>query len=41
MRQGWGGRPVRAQQAQGILLAALGDLAGIYGYQRRVVGAKL
>jgi hypothetical protein len=28
MRQGWGGRPVRQDQAQGILLAALGVLAG-------------
>ena len=24
MRQGWGGRPVRTEQAQGILMAALG-----------------
>ena len=32
MRQGWGGRPVRAEQAQGILVAALGVLAGWYGY---------
>ena len=31
MRQGWGGRPVRAEQAQGILVAALGLLAGIMG----------
>jgi hypothetical protein len=28
MRQGWGGRPVRIEQAQGILVAALGVLAG-------------
>jgi hypothetical protein len=27
MRQGWGGRPVRQEQAQGILVAALGMLA--------------
>jgi hypothetical protein len=27
MRQGWGGRPVRQEQAQGILVAALGVLA--------------
>ena len=27
MRQGWGGRPVRIEQAQGILVAALGVLA--------------
>jgi hypothetical protein len=26
MRQGWGGRPVRQEQAQGILVAALGIL---------------
>jgi Domain of unknown function (DUF6456) len=28
MRQGWSGRPVRQEQAQGILIAALGVLAG-------------
>jgi hypothetical protein len=27
LRQGWGGRPVREEQAQGILVAALGMLA--------------
>jgi hypothetical protein len=27
MRQGWNGRPVRQEQAQGILVAALGMLA--------------
>ena len=27
IRQGWGGRPVRQEQAQGILIAALGMLA--------------
>jgi hypothetical protein len=32
MRQGWGGRPVRQEQAQGILVAALGVLAGQFGY---------
>jgi hypothetical protein len=32
MRQGWGGRPVRQEQAQGILVAALGMLAGHLGY---------
>jgi hypothetical protein len=32
MRQGWGGKPVRIEQAQGILVAALGVLAGYYGY---------
>ena len=35
MRQGWGGRPVRIEQAQGILVAALGMLAGYYGYGLR------
>ena len=35
MRQGWGGRPVRVEQAQGIVVAALGVLAGWYGYGRR------
>jgi hypothetical protein len=32
IRQGWGGRPVRQEQAQGILVAALGVLAGHLGY---------
>ena len=32
MRQGWGGRPVRQEQAQGILVAALGVLAAHFGY---------
>jgi hypothetical protein len=32
IRQGWGGRPVRQEQAQGILVAALGVLAGHVGY---------
>jgi hypothetical protein len=32
MRQGWGGRPVRQEQAQGILVAALGMLAAHLGY---------
>ncbi|MDX1542095.1 MAG: hypothetical protein R3349_11900 [Geminicoccaceae bacterium] len=32
MRQEWGGRPVRQQQAQGILVAALGVLAAHSGY---------
>lgn len=35
MRQGWGGKPVRVEQAQGILVAALGVLAGWYGYGGR------
>ena len=33
MRQGWGGRPVRVEQAQGILVAALGVLGAHYGYK--------
>jgi hypothetical protein len=32
MRQGWGGRPVRQEQAYGILVAALGMLAAHSGY---------
>ena len=36
MRQGWGGRPVRVEQAQGMLVAALGVLAGYYGYEAHV-----
>jgi hypothetical protein len=32
MRQGWNGRPVRQEQAQGILVAALGMLAAHVGY---------
>jgi hypothetical protein len=32
MRQGWGGRPVRVEQAQGILVAALGAMVKHYGY---------
>jgi hypothetical protein len=32
IRQGWGGRPVRHEQAQGILIAALGMLAAHAGY---------
>ena len=31
MRQGWGGRPVRQERAQGILVAALGMLAAYLG----------
>jgi hypothetical protein len=34
MRQGWGGRPVRQEQAQGILIAALGMLARHFGYEK-------
>jgi hypothetical protein len=32
LRLGWGGRPVRQEQAQGILVAALGMLAAHAGY---------
>jgi hypothetical protein len=32
IRRGWGGRPVRQEQAQGILIAALGVLANQLGY---------
>jgi hypothetical protein len=32
IRQGWRGRPVRQEQALGILVAALGMLAGDFGY---------
>ena len=32
IRQGWGGRPVRQEQAQGILVAALGVLAARSGH---------
>ena len=31
-RKGWGGRTVKQEQAQGILMAALGMLAGHGGY---------
>jgi hypothetical protein len=34
IRQGWGGRPVRQEQAQGILIAALGVLAS-HDWRRR------
>jgi hypothetical protein len=33
VRQGWGGRPVRQEQAQGILVAALGMLATHYEHR--------
>lgn len=33
MRRGWGGRPVRVEQAQGIMVAALGVLARHYRYE--------
>lgn len=35
LRMGWGGRPVRQEQAQGILVAALGVLAAHCGYDAR------
>ena len=35
IRQGWGGQPVRQEQAQGILVAALGVLAAPYRYEAR------
>ena len=34
MRQGWSGRPVRQEQAQGILIAVLGMLAAHLGHAR-------
>jgi hypothetical protein len=38
IRQGWGGRPVRQEQAQGILVAALGMLAAHVGVWRGQAG---
>ena len=35
LRQGWGGRQVRQEQAQGMLIAALDLLAGHYGMKAR------
>ena len=35
MRQGWGGGRCSVEQAQGILIAALGTLAGHYGYEKK------
>jgi hypothetical protein len=32
VRQGWAGRLVRQEQAQGILVAGLGMLAAHFGY---------
>jgi hypothetical protein len=32
LHRGWGGRPVRQEQAQGILIAALGILVAYLGY---------
>ena len=34
-RQGGGGKPIRVEQAQGILITALGTLAGHYGYEKK------
>lgn len=39
LRQGWGGRPVRQEQAQGILAAALGALAACHGCAPRGRGS--
>ena len=39
IRQGWGGRPVRQEQAQGILFAALGMLAARFGARHRHTSA--
>ena len=39
IRQGWGGRPVRQEQAQGILVAALGVLAAHFGYAEAVLAS--
>jgi hypothetical protein len=36
IRQGWGGRPVRQEQAQGILIAALGMLVAHSGTARPI-----
>lgn len=33
LRQGWNGKPLRQESAQGILVAALGVLARHYGYR--------
>ena len=35
LRQGWGGRPVRQEQAQGMLVATLGVLAAHHGLASR------
>jgi hypothetical protein len=37
IRQGWNGRPVRQERAQGILLAALGMMATHYGFGRNIL----
>jgi hypothetical protein len=34
IRQGWAGRPIRHEQAQGMLVAALGMLAAHFGYHQ-------
>ena len=38
LRQGWGGRPVRREQAEGMLIAALDLLARHYGTKARTTG---
>jgi hypothetical protein len=40
IRQGWGGRPVRHEQAQGILVAALGVLAAHDGRRNAKAASK-
>ena len=40
VRQGWGGRSVGHAQAQGILVAALGVLAGHYGLEKQHADAR-
>lgn len=35
LRQGWSGRPLRQEQAQGMLIAALNLLTRHYGLMRR------
>ena len=39
LRQGWGGRPLAPNQSQGVLLAALGVLAGHFGLVRADLAA--
>jgi hypothetical protein len=41
IRQGWGGRTVRQEQAQGILVAALGVLAAHLGYRTAATSLRL
>jgi hypothetical protein len=39
MRQGWSGRPLEQKEAKGILVGALGSLAGLYGYSEARPGS--